>query len=1223
MSTRKKPFFWIIGILGTLFILLLVTLLLLPHLINLEPVKQNIQASVSQIIEGEMQYQRADITFFPRPRVVIHQVRIAIPDKAIVSMERLTIVPQIIPLLRGKVNISVVQAERPVITLDLAGGMPKKEKPKEEPIRLFSQVIAETIAPLLGFLESKVPHLALLVEKGQFTITEARQPVFWFRDIQVRAQLPPDQLQVDLTCQSNLWGNISIAAQLDPKDFAGTGNIEVTDLHPHVLLNYLAPATPSLFGDSRGDLRISLKVDQGKAFQGKIWGSSPYLTFQQGEKKWVLKGKALNGAFRWQDDQMNFSLTELRLENPRIRLSGEVFIDPAAPHIRLEIAGREVDVSSVREVALGLAGKVDVMQTVFDIVRGGEIPYISFKTRGRSPADLGRLKNISIEGNIVGGRIFLSESLTGLKGTPFDLRDAGGEVIISRGILEVKNLAAQWEKTRVSKGLLQLGLEGKNAPFHLEALADVDLSQPLPFLKRIIGDQTFSEEMDRFHDLQGRARARLVLGETRQSIQPKVEVQELDLSARYDRIPYPLQIESAQAVYGGGKIDVKNLKGTIGKSSFSGITAQIDFAGTPHIGVSSGKSILLLEEIYGWLISLEKFKVPLQDLKSLQGAMALSFMNLQGPLTQPGKWDFRIQAEIEKLAMEASMLPGPLVVRAAQLDVTPEKILLRDSEVNLLDASLKISAGINGWQQGGNSLEGIFQGNLGADIMGWAFTSFHVPENLRIQAPLAIRQTHVGWDPRGEIQVSGNLHWPEGPSVAIDLIYSAEALAVNRLLMEDDHSQADVGLKFLQKELLLNFKGRLEKPTLDRILVKNELLIGSIRGDFHSRIFIDQPLRSTAHGKLEGVDLGLVLPLKVPLIVKDFSVDADKGRVHVESAALRWDDRHLALGGWLDFSPEGFHLDMDVSVDGLEWTKIEKILRTEDQKTGPGKTARTKIPPLRGRIGFKSTYFEYDRFTWRPWDSEITFLPEGVKVTVREANVCGISTAGTVKATSEDMALDFQPLAKDQNFSSVVACLLARPFLMTGNLDFYGRINGRGQSKDLVQSFQGPLEMEAKDGRIFQEPIAIKILAFLNLTELLAGEKDDPLEKGMDYKSLRAKGELQSGKLTIQELVLDASAMQVASQGEIDFVNQRIDLAIAVAPLKTVDWIVKHIPVVDYILEGTLISIPLRVQGDLKDPRIIPLAPSQIESGLMGIMKRTIKLPFKVVQPIVKHPVPE
>jgi hypothetical protein len=261
-------------------------------------------------------------------------------------------------------------------------------------------------------------------------------------------------------------------------------------------------------------------------------------------------------------------------------------------------------------------------------------------------------------------------------------------------------------------------------------------------------------------------------------------------------------------------------------------------------------------------------------------------------------------------------------------------------------------------------------------------------------------------------------------------------------------------------------------------------------------------------------------------------------------------------------------------------------------------------------------------------DLDISFLPEGLRVAVREANVCGISTPGIVQATSDDMALDFHPMARNQDFSSTVACLAGRPFQMTGNLDFSGRVKGRGQSKDLVKSLQGPLEMEAKDGRIFQEPIVLKILAFLNLTELLVGEKDDPLKKGVDYKSLQAKGELRSGKLTIQELVLDSSAMQMASQGEIDFVNRRMDLVIAVAPLKTVDWIVKHIPGVGYILDGTLISIPIRIQGDLKDPRIVPLAPGQIGHDLMGIMKRTLKLPFKVVQPIIRgseklYPQPE
>ncbi len=69
---------------------------------------------------------------------------------------------------------------------------------------------------------------------------------------------------------------------------------------------------------------------------------------------------------------------------------------------------------------------------------------------------------------------------------------------------------------------------------------------------------------------------------------------------------------------------------------------------------------------------------------------------------------------------------------------------------------------------------------------------------------------------------------------------------------------------------------------------------------------------------------------------------------------------------------------------------------------------------------------------------------------------------------------------------------------------------------------------------------------------------------------IQARGELQSGKLCIKELMVDAAAMQLFSHGEIDWVKQKIDFMVAVAPLKKVDWIVQRIPIADYILEGTL-----------------------------------------------------
>ena len=135
----------------------------------------------------------------------------------------------------------------------------------------------------------------------------------------------------------------------------------------------------------------------------------------------------------------------------------------------------------------------------------------------------------------------------------------------------------------------------------------------------------------------------------------------------------------------------------------------------------------------------------------------------------------------------------------------------------------------------------------------------------------------------------------------------------------------------------------------------------------------DDLLRSTAQGKLSGTGFRLALPISVPMILHNFSLDVDRSKIRVQSAALKWEDRQLAMEGSIDLLPEAILLDMDVSIDGLQWEKIEKILKSEDRKTqsekigqtdpklGAASPKETKIPPLRGRIGVKSPYLEYGK----------------------------------------------------------------------------------------------------------------------------------------------------------------------------------------------------------------------------------------------------------------------
>ncbi len=90
--------------------------------------------------------------------------------------------------------------------------------------------------------------------------------------------------------------------------------------------------------------------------------------------------------------------------------------------------------------------------------------------------------------------------------------------------------------------------------------------------------------------------------------------------------------------------------------------------------------------------------------------------------------------------------------------------------------------------------------------------------------------------------------------------------------------------------------------------------------------------------------------------------------------------------------------------------------------------------------------------------------------------------------------------------------------------------------------------------------------------------------------------------------------MKVSGEGTVDLMNDNLDLNLLVAPLKTVDRLVKKMPVVGYITGGSVLSAPVRIQGSTADPQVRPLPPAAVGRGLMGILERTLKAPLKVVE---------
>ncbi len=82
--------------------------------------------------------------------------------------------------------------------------------------------------------------------------------------------------------------------------------------------------------------------------------------------------------------------------------------------------------------------------------------------------------------------------------------------------------------------------------------------------------------------------------------------------------------------------------------------------------------------------------------------------------------------------------------------------------------------------------------------------------------------------------------------------------------------------------------------------------------------------------------------------------------------------------------------------------------------------------------------------------------------------------------------------------------------------------------------------------------------------------------------------------------------------GWIDPVNDQLDLTCLVAPFKTIDLIIKYIPIVNTMLGGRLVSIPVKASGKLSDPIVTPLHPSAVGTGLINMMGDILKTPVKL-----------
>ncbi|GEM_PF-5436329 len=159
----------------------------------------------------------------------------------------------------------------------------------------------------------------------------------------------------------------------------------------------------------------------------------------------------------------------------------------------------------------------------------------------------------------------------------------------------------------------------------------------------------------------------------------------------------------------------------------------------------------------------------------------------------------------------------------------------------------------------------------------------------------------------------------------------------------------------------------------------------------------------------------------------------------------------------------------------------------------------------------------------------------------------------------------------------------------------------------------GKLNLTSKKGKIDSLTVISRILSTINITNYFKNRTPDYTQEGFKYKSINLKSDIINNRIVLKEAVIDAMDMTLVFQGKVDMKKNELDIICLVAPFKTIDLLIENIPVVNTVLNNTLISIPVKVSGSLEDPSVIPLHPTSVGKGVIELFANIIKAPFKLI----------
>jgi len=709
----------------------------------------------------------------------------------------------------------------------------------------------------------------------------------------------------------------------------------------------------------------------------------------------------------------------------------------------------------------------------------------------------------------------------------------------------------------------------------------------------------------KIHDVDGEVSGRLSLGESLGALAASVTVSRARVSASYDRIPQRIAVKEGSFEYHDGTIAVAGLKGTFGRSSFSGVTAVGRNDAARDVEINAGTVSLDLEETLAVLLSLEESRAHVAAVRSATGTVDINLLSLSGPFFSPDRWTFKSAGTLREVAMTHADLPGPISLARGRFEATETRITWAGAALDMLDASLVASGVLDHARGDPIKAEASGEGAAGEHMLRWLSRQLDMPHDVMLRAPVKISGGRIDWRAGGDVAVRGKVTVADGLQVSVDATRTPQGIVVRDLTVEDGARRAHMTLQLANDNLDVSFKGVIDRGMLNRMFVAFPVEGDSLQGDIQVRAALTGPLRVSARGLLEGTNL-LVPWLEPKILVERVRLEASGESVRLRSADLRWRNSQLAVSGSVVGETEALRVDLDVAADRLDWEELKHSFGNDG--------AIAWFPPVRGAVRLRAGSVVAEGFSVDGLQMTAAGSASGVRADIEQGTVCGINATGQVDVAAKEIRFDMRFAAMEAELEPASLCLTNRRSDIKGTYTLKARLTGGGDAQHLLQSLKGEFEVSARDGEFVRSAAVDRTFDYLNGTGDFNVAFPDLEKSAFPYRSVSAKGRIDGAKIVNGEFVIQAPPLTVTAQGGIDVEGKRIDLKGLVSVSMPGSQVIKHIPLIGGLLGGALVGIPIRITGSLDAPEVTYLSAADVGAELLNVPLRILGAPLDAIR---------